>query len=136
MNAGDLNARHQHLGDIGAEWLSRDVAVHEAWRDDPLTFVANTMKLFGPVDAARLIGRPKKLDTDLPLLIMIGSDDSLGGEKSVAKLAEAYVAAGARDVEVQVYDQARHEVFNETNRAEVRADLLTWLEGRLQGANA
>ena len=136
MNAGDLNARHKHLGKIGAEWLSRDVAVHEAWRDDPLTFVANTMKLFGPVDAARLIGKPKKLDTDIPLLIMIGSDDSLGGEKSVTKLAEAYVAAGARDVEVQIYDQARHEVFNETNRAEVRADLLMWLEGRLQGANA
>jgi alpha-beta hydrolase superfamily lysophospholipase len=92
--------------------------------------------LFGPVDAARLIGKPKKLDTDIPLLIMIGSDDSLGGEKSVTKLAEAYVAAGARDVEVQIYDQARHEVFNETNRAEVRADLLMWLEGRLQGANA
>jgi alpha-beta hydrolase superfamily lysophospholipase len=54
----------------------------------------------------------------------------------VTKLAEAYVAAGARDVEVQIYDQARHEVFNETNRAEVRADLLMWLEGRLQGANA
>ena len=136
MNAGDLNARHKHLGKIGAEWLSRDVAVHEAWRDDPLTFVANTMKLFGPVDAARLIGKPKRLDTDIPLLIMIGSDDSLGGEKSVTKLAEAYVAAGARDVEVQIYDQARHEVFNETNRAEVRADLLIWLEGRLQGANA
>jgi len=35
MNAGNLNARHKHLGTIGSEWLSRDVKVHEAWRNDP-----------------------------------------------------------------------------------------------------
>ncbi len=35
MYSGELNAKHKHLGSIGAEWLSRDVAVHEAWRDDP-----------------------------------------------------------------------------------------------------
>jgi alpha-beta hydrolase superfamily lysophospholipase len=132
MNAGDLNAKHKHLGTIGAEWLSRDVSVHEAWRKDPLTFVANTMKLFGPIDAARLIGIPKPLDADIPLLLMVGSDDSLGGERSAKKLADAYVAVGASDVELVVYEGARHEVFNETNAAEVRQDLLAWLDGRLQ----
>ena len=37
---------------------------------------------------------------------------------------------GARlsDVALQVYEGARHEVFNETNRAEVVADLLRWLD--------
>jgi alpha-beta hydrolase superfamily lysophospholipase len=136
MNAGDLNARHQHLGTIGAERLSRDVAIHEQWRDDPLTFVANTLKLFGPLDAARLIGRPRALDTDIPLLLMVGSDDSLGGEPSAKKLAEAYLRQGVSDVELVVYDQARHEVFNETNADQVRADLIDWLDSRLQGASA
>ena len=131
MNAGELNARHAHLGDIGAEWLSRDVAVHEAWRDDPLTFVANTLKLFGPIDAAKLIGRPKPLDTDIPLLLMVGSDDSLGGEVSAKKLADAYLAVGVSDVELIVYEGARHEVFNETNQEEVRSDLIAWLESKL-----
>ncbi len=59
MDSGELNRKHKHLGSIGAEWLSRDVAVHEAWRDDPLTFVADTLKLFGVVDAARLLGTPR-----------------------------------------------------------------------------
>jgi alpha-beta hydrolase superfamily lysophospholipase len=136
MNAGDLNAKHKHLGTIGAEWLSRDVSVHEAWRKDPLTFVANTMKLFGPIDAARLIGVPKPLDTDIPLLLMVGSDDSLGGERSAKKLADAYVAVGASDVELVVYEGARHEVFNETNAAEVRQDLVAWLDSRLQAPTA
>ena len=136
MTAGDLNAQHQHLGNSGAEWLSRDTAVHEAWQKDPHTFVANTLKLLGPIDAARLLGRPKKLGVDIPLLIMIGSDDALGGEKSVKKLAEAYAAAGASDIEVIVYDGARHEIFNETNQDEVRGDLLHWVQSRLPGASA
>jgi alpha-beta hydrolase superfamily lysophospholipase len=136
MNAGDLNARHKHLGNIGAEWLSRDRAVHEAWAADPLTFVANTMKLFGPIDAARLIGWPRAQDADIPLLLMVGSDDSLGGERSAKKLADAYVSQGATDVELVVYEGARHEVFNETNADEVRADVIAWLESRLQGATA
>lgn len=131
MNAGELNARHAHLGSIGAEWLSRDVAVHEAWLADPLTFVANTMKLFGPVDAAKLIGWPHALDTDIPLLLMVGSDDSLGGERSVKKLADRYVRLGVTDLQLVVYEGARHEIFNETNQEEVRADLIAWLESKL-----
>jgi alpha-beta hydrolase superfamily lysophospholipase len=31
-------------------------------------------------------------------------------------------------VELHTYPDARHEILNETNRAEVEADLLTWLE--------
>jgi len=131
MYSGDLNSKHKHLGGIGAEWLSRDVAVHEEWRDDPLTFVADTLKLLGVVDAARLIGTPKQLDQDIPILIMIGSDDTLGGEKSVTKLANSYLAQGSSDVEVVVYEGARHEIFNETNKDEVMNDLVGWLAGRL-----
>jgi alpha-beta hydrolase superfamily lysophospholipase len=131
MNAGELNARHANLGTTGAEWLSRDVRVHEAWLDDPLTFVANTLKLFGPIDAAKLLGRPKALDTDIPLLLMVGSDDALGGEKSAKKLADEYVRRGVSDVELIVYQDARHEIFNETNQEEVRQDLISWLVSRL-----
>lgn len=132
MDSGELNRKHKHLGSIGAEWLSRDVAVHEAWRDDPLTFVADTLKLFGVIDAARLLGRPKELGSDIPILIMIGSDDTLGGEKSVKKLADAYLQKGSTDVEVIVYQGARHEVFNETNKDEVMDDLVSWIAGRLE----
>ncbi len=134
MYSGDLNARHKHLGTIGSEWLSRDVSVHEAWREDPLTFVADTLKLFGVVDAARLLGTPKELGVDIPILIMIGSDDTLGGEKSVKKLADAYLQKGSSDVELIVYEGARHEVFNETNKDEVMDDLVTWIAGRLEAS--
>lgn len=133
MNAGHLNAKHKHLGNTGNEWLSRDPAVAQAFLDDKLTFYADTLKLFGLVDGLRIFGQPRTpLGKDVPVLIMIGSEDPLGGEVSVRKLADALVQKGElTDVEVVVYTGARHEVFNETNQEEVRADLLAWLESRL-----
>jgi alpha-beta hydrolase superfamily lysophospholipase len=132
MNAGQLNAKHKHLGTTGYEWLSRDPAVSQAFLDDKLTFYADTIKLFGLVDGLRLFGRPTELAKDVPLLIVIGNEDPLGGEVSVRRLADDYVRRGGlTDVEVVVYEGGRHEVFNETNQEEVRADLLAWLEDRL-----
>jgi alpha-beta hydrolase superfamily lysophospholipase len=133
MNAGQLNARFKHLGTTGSEWLSRDPAVSQAFLDDPLTFYADTLKLFGLADGLRLFGVPTKhIEKDIPLLIAIGSEDPLGGEKSVRTLAEKYISRSRlTDVEVVIYQGARHEIFNETNKEEVIADLVAWLDDRL-----
>jgi alpha-beta hydrolase superfamily lysophospholipase len=132
MNGGDLNKRHAHLGTTGAEWLSRDPAVAQAFVDDPLTTLTPLQKLFGMVDAARLLGRPaRSLAHDLPLLIQVGSDDPLGGPLSARRLEQAYrTRSHLSDVTTIVYEGARHEIFNETNRAEVFADLTAWLTER------
>jgi alpha-beta hydrolase superfamily lysophospholipase len=136
MNAGDLNKRHAHLGTTGHEWLSRDPAVADAFKLDPLTFDAKAAKLFGLVDGLKLLGKPKKLARDIPILIAIGSEDPLGGPRSVELLAQAYrKRGGASDVTVKVYPEARHEVFNETNRAEVTADVIAWLDQHLGAAH-
>jgi alpha-beta hydrolase superfamily lysophospholipase len=132
-NAGDLNARHKHLGETGHEWLSRDPKVARLFLEDPLAFSAPAMKPLGLGNSLRMIGRPKRdLEKDLPLLIQIGQDDPFGGEKSAEKLAKAYLSrSGLTDVELIVYQDARHEVFNETNRDEVIADTIEWLDSRL-----
>ena len=136
MNAAQLNLKHAHLGTTGYEWLSRDPLVADAFVEDPLTFYADARRLFGIVDGVRLFGRPaRNLAKDLPLRIMIGSEDSLGGEDSVNHLANDYrQRSRLSDVKVCVYAEARHELFNETNRDEVIADLITWLDDRLPGA--
>ncbi len=133
MNSGDLNKGHAHLGTTGAEWLSRDPAVAQAFIDDPLCTLVPLQKLFGMADAARLLGRPARhLSRDLPLLIQVGDDDPLGGEASARKLEQSYrTRSGLTDVTTIVYPGARHEIFNETNRLEIFADLTTWLDPRL-----
>ena len=66
---------------------------------------------------------------DLPIYLMSGDADPLaGGGPLVELVADRYREAGVRDVTVVLYPQARHEILNETNRDEVTADLLAWLD--------
>jgi alpha-beta hydrolase superfamily lysophospholipase len=43
-------------------------------------------------------------------------------------VAERYRAAGIANVTEKYYPDGRHEMLNETNRAEVIADLVSWLK--------
>ncbi|MEV7694665.1 alpha/beta hydrolase [Microbacterium sp. NPDC089189] len=132
LNAGNLNAPWRGPDATGAEWLSSDAAVSQNFLDDPLTTSTPLLALFGPIDAARLYGRPRpNLEHDLPVLLMVGRDDTVGGPRSVHKLAAAYrERSGLTDVTTLVYPGARHEIFNEVMQADVRADLLAWLDQR------
>ena len=130
MDGGDLSRRHRPTGGggHGYEWLSRDLAVQTAAANDEFMFEAKVLKLFGLADGLRLFGRPARhFDSDLPVLVLSGTDDILGGEKSAEKLASAYRRGGLSDVTVHLYPDARHEVLRETNRDEVVADLTAWL---------
>lgn len=130
LNSGDLNAPWKAPGAMGTEWLSSDLAVGQAFLDDPLTTAEPLLKLFGPLDAARIIGRPRRnLGRDIPTLLMVGRDDTVGGPRSVHKLAAAYrTRSGFTDVTTLVYPGARHEIFNEVMQQDVRDDLLAWLD--------
>jgi alpha-beta hydrolase superfamily lysophospholipase len=135
MNSGDLAKRHRVPGGNGHEWLSRDPAVAAAFADDPWTFDAKVAKLFGIADGLRLLGRPRRLSRDIPMLIFIGSDDPLGGPRSVELLAQAYRdRGGLSDVTLTVYAEGRHEMLNELNQQDVRADVVAWLDQHLAAA--
>jgi len=136
MASGDLNKKHAHLKTSdGHEWLSRDLEIQKSFAADPLTFDAQAAKLFGLLDGSRLLGTPKRLARDIPIHIVIGSEDSLGGEKSVQLLAKAYrERGGSSDVTVVIYPEARHEIFFETNRAEVFAEVIAWLDAKVPAA--
>ena len=133
MNGGDLNAPWKSKDASGLEWLSREPAVAQEFKDDPLTTETPLLKLFGVVEAAKLFGRPRKhLGRDVPVLIMVGRDDTVGGALSAHKLAQAYrERSGLSDVTTLIYPDARHEIFNELDQAATRADLLAWLDARI-----
>jgi alpha-beta hydrolase superfamily lysophospholipase len=133
LNAGDLNAPWKHLRGSGMEWLSSDEQVGRDFVADPLTVSTPLARLFGPIETAKLLGRPRRdLGRDVPLLLMVGRDDTVGGPRSVHKLADAYTRrSGLTDVTTLVYPGARHEIFAERAQAQVRADLLAWLDQRM-----
>ena len=116
----------------GFEWLSRDPEVGAAFAADPKTFPEAATEVFGLVNSARLLGLPSRsIRSDLPVLLLAGSEDPIGGERGTRWLAKALLKAGVDDVRAISYHGARHEVFNETNRLEVFADLLAWLDEKL-----
>lgn len=132
LNSGDLNKPWRAKDATGVEWLSKDPAVWADFVADPLTTTTPLPQLFGPIDTVRLIGKPRKdLGRDIPTLLMVGGEDTVGGPRSVHLLADAYrTRSGFTDVTTLVYPGDRHEIFNETDQAEVRADLLAWLDRR------
>lgn len=128
--AGDLSVFNAGFEPrTGYEWLSRDEAEVDKYVADPLCGfplpAATTPALF--VNGERL-ANPTSVRHDLPLLIISGSDDPLAGGGQLTELVgQRYRDAGVTDVTVKVYPGARHEVFNETNRDEVTAYVISWL---------
>ncbi|MGJ0118879.1 alpha/beta fold hydrolase [Williamsia sp. MIQD14] len=120
----------------GFEWLSRDEAAVDAYVADPLCGFG----LDGDASRAMFVGaRPltdpsvlARIRTDLPLYIAVGDQDPVNGALALfTPLVDRLAAAGVADVTTHVYPGARHEIVNETNRAEVIGDLVEWLRDRL-----
>ncbi|WP_243076476.1 alpha/beta hydrolase [Microbacterium sp. SS28] len=132
LRTGGHNKPWDSNESTGVEWLSSDPAVGAAFLADPLTTDKSPMELFGPVEVAKIFGRPRRnLAHDLPLLLLVGREDTVGGPRSVHKLADAYRArSGLTDITTLVYPGARHEIFNEVMQADVRADVIAWLDKR------
>jgi alpha-beta hydrolase superfamily lysophospholipase len=118
------------------DWLSRDGNQVDRYIADPgCGFgldVAGGKALF--VGARQLAdpSRVAKMRTDLPVYITVGDRDPVNGQLAlVHALVDRYEKAGLIDITLKVYEGARHEVFNETNRDEVFRDLSDWLDDKL-----
>ena len=129
-----FNKKWDKLPDsTGKEWLSRDREVGIKFNADPLIFPETAIDVFGFLGVTKLLGVPsKKLPKHLPVMLIAGSDDPLGGERGNKLLMNAFRKAGVQDVTLIVYPDARHEVFNELNKEEVLADVVEWLNTSLK----
>jgi alpha-beta hydrolase superfamily lysophospholipase len=120
------------------DWLSRDPAEVDAYIADPLSgddmpltaaYAAGVFRLAVESAAPDALTR---LPADLPVLLLSGRLDPVGGVGAAQVTALAgLLAHRGLPVQQHIYPEARHEVFNETNRDEVTGDLLAWLEQRI-----
>jgi alpha-beta hydrolase superfamily lysophospholipase len=131
---GDFNKVWKRLpGSTGYEWLSRDVEIQKKFVSDPLTFLAAAMQVLGIKNSLKMFGKPSKnVRSDLPILVQVGEADPIGGEFSNKALVESYRKnSGLQDIELFVYHDARHEIYNELNREEIIQDLIDWINLRI-----
>ena len=134
LATGDFNKVWKKLpGSTGYEWLSRDVDIQKKFVADPLTFLAAAVQVFGVSNSLKLFGTPsKQVRSDLPILVQVGQADPIGGEYSNKALVKAYRKnAGTNDIELFVYHDARHEIYNELNKDQIIQDLIDWINIRI-----
>jgi len=118
------------------DWLSRDPAEVDLYVADELCGNTFTSGFFGDlirglrsINDKRQVARVRR---DLPILLIAGDQDPVGaGGKGPRAVREQYAVAGVVDVTCTLYPGARHEVLNETNRDEVTADVIRWLDAHL-----
>ena len=118
------------------DWLSRDPVMVDEGLRDPLCSFRPTVSMFRDMmTGLQFIGQErnvKKMDPSTPVYFFSGEQDPVGSMgKGVKKVAGLFRRAGCRDVTVKLYSGGRHEMLHETNRQEVLADLLSWLEGHM-----
>jgi alpha-beta hydrolase superfamily lysophospholipase len=108
------------------EALSRDPAAGAAYAADPLVYHGQYKRglLEAEVRALDAYSRDTHRLT-MPVAVFHGTDDPfVPWERSV----QAAHDMPTEDVTVRVYQGARHELLNETNRGEIIADLIVWIE--------
>lgn len=118
------------------DWLSRDEAFVQGYLDDPLCGVTCSngfwRDLLEGLSRTQRLSNLRKIRKDLPVYSFAGDKDPVGKDGiSVAVLDDKLETAGMMDVTLKVYEGARHDLLHETNRDEVFADLLNWLDNTL-----
>jgi acylglycerol lipase len=113
---------------LGCWYISRDPAVVEAFKNDPLVFHDR----FPVRTGAEILRAAKRIQMNmeqlrLPLLILQGGKDYVTDAEGARLLA---ARAGSTDKTLRLYPGLYHEVFSEPEREQVLADTLAWLDAR------
>lgn len=117
-------------------WLSANHDNVQRYKEDPLCGFPLTagaysdfMGLLMDVESEKNFDRVPR---EYPLLLMSGMDDPLGGfTQKVLDLYNRYVELGMKDLDLKLYYGDRHEILNEDDADDVRADLFAWMDARL-----
>jgi alpha-beta hydrolase superfamily lysophospholipase len=106
--------------------LSRDPAAGAAYAADPLVYHGQYKRGLLEAEVVALDRFQEDIDAlTMPVLFLHGSADPfVPFERSLRAVKDM----PTEDVTIHVYEGARHEVLNETNREEVIGHLADWLE--------
>lgn len=118
------------------DWASRDKQEVDKFIADPFCgymYTVSGMKaLFLTVREISKDSWYAALPQNLPVLLISGAMDPIGNYgKGVREVYRRLQATNHRNVQMKLYDGARHEILNETNRKEVYADILDFLNDLL-----
>ncbi|HPH63469.1 MAG TPA: alpha/beta fold hydrolase [Paludibacteraceae bacterium] len=132
MVFGGYNSKFENSQSKHA-WLTRDaemVKIYDA--DERCTFtptVSFFCDLLGALSQIHKTQNMNLIPKELPVHLFFGSMDPVGDYgKMPHNLYSAYRSLGMKHVSKKEYEGGRHEMLNEINKEEVKADLLSIME--------
>ena len=116
-----------------SDWLSRNEKNVQAYTDDELCgFVFtcdgfyNLFSLFEYVSSDKWA---ENLNKKTPVLLLAGKDDPVGHYgKDIVRISQELTNAGVKNVTEKLFENDRHEILNETDKEDVFAYILDWIE--------
>jgi alpha-beta hydrolase superfamily lysophospholipase len=114
------------------DWLSGNTKSIDEYINDPycgficpISFYNDLIKIVMHASDSSL---NKLTRNNLPILIISGSDDPVGGYgKEVKHLASLYQKYGFDHVIFKLYPGLRHEILQEINSVQVMSDITNWI---------
>nr|WP_026909026.1 alpha/beta hydrolase [Paucisalibacillus globulus] len=114
------------------DWISRDDQIVKDYMQDRYSgYIPTASFFFDLMTGISYIHNPKlnaRIRKDLPILFISGEEDPVGNYgKGIWKTASLYERQGIQNIITVLFEGARHEVLNETNKSEVYDGMLQWI---------
>lgn len=114
-------------------WLTRDIKMVAGRAEDKYTNFVFTVSgyrdLFSMIKTVNSPSWFQQYPKELATLIVSGDMDPVGNYgKGPDYVYKHLLLSGCNKVDIKMYEGARHELFNETNREAVFSDLVEWIE--------
>ena len=121
-------------GEGADAWLTREVELVSGRSTDPYTSyiftTAGYQDLFRMTSDCNKRAWFENYPTNIRTLVISGDMDPVGNYGKGPEFVYRQLLMRGRDkVTLKIYEGARHELFNETNRAEVFEYMVLWLDG-------
>lgn len=113
-------------------WLTRDGSMVADRPDNKRTNFIFTLSGYG--DLFNMLGEVntkawyENFPKTLPALVISGDADPVGDFGKGVRYVYDNLKKNGANADLKLYEGARHELFNETNREEVFQDLIHWIE--------
>lgn len=115
------------------DWLSRDKVQVDKYVQDPYCGAIFSVGFYNDMmQGLEYVNKPttaQKVRKGLPMYLVAGNNDPVSKNgKQVKDVFEMYKNTGISDISMKLYEDARHEILNETNKDAVYRDIFAWLK--------
>ena len=126
----NVNNNLYQKGFVDGNWLSRDYNIWEEYKKDPYTKAMFPLSFYRSLFShmTKVNKGIENIKKDTSILLIVGSKDPVSEQsKQVTKLYNIYKKHNL-NVQLKIYEDARHELINETNKEEVDKHILDFYE--------